>query len=221
MAATVVPGDLGFVRRNYISERPGRELANAAGLDRSEVEWGIAKDLLRRGLLPDDVLSWFNHYALVRHCEEYARRKNTRWTENLIAKAERDIESSSSVVETLHPPPKSRNAKVDRRWVIKYVYQHQPVRYTALVEAIRDQSGCSERAAKSNIARGRDLGLVQNTDRGYVLTEVGTIGAEHKGFVTGAKSLAPFVRYIRKQPLRRTRPPAPQERDPTLRPEYT
>jgi hypothetical protein len=208
-AKAVIPGMLGFMQRSYILSRPTRDQAKARGVDRSEVEWGIAKELLRYGLLADDTLSWFNHYALARHSEEYAKRTNYSWTINLIAKAQVVVDeevptylSSSLVVETLHQPPRRKNARVDRVWLVRYVYDHQPLRYTDLVKAIVQRCGCSTSAAKENIRLGRELNILDATDAGYILTEEGVAGAMHEGFVTGAPRIAAWARYIRKQPRR-------------------
>jgi hypothetical protein len=212
MAETVVPGMLGFMLRNYISWRPTREQAKADGFDRSEVEWGITKDLLRYGLAPDDALSWFNHYALARHSEEYAKRKDCSWTVNLITKAMAVMEAGLStslgspfVVGTLHQPLARKNARVDRFWLVRYVRDHQPIRYTPLVAAIEQRCDCSTRAAKNNISLGHELGIFKKTEDGYVLTPAGAAGVDHKGFITGDCRIADWRQFIGKQPRRSLR----------------
>jgi hypothetical protein len=226
-ALTVRLADLPLFLMQYCMQRPSWETAQEHGIDRSEVEWAIAKELLRRGLSEGQVLRWFIAQRLPRHEQEARKRQGHRWTETLITSARCSVVAelrgcagrslSPLVVQTLHQPRRGYS-KVDREAMLRLLAIISPATYAVLWHAIADTFGCSERAAKANISLGIEFGYLHRTDREYWLTDKAQHQLARRGRPLGPEGME-WSAFIGDQPrtfLRQRREANEWLRNPTF-----
>ena len=197
--------------------------AQARGIDRSRVEFGLAKELLKRGLSPSEALAWFCHYQPSRHAQEVLRRGNTSWTESLISTAQAALQQDldtptappggsgvdgipgtppSYVDGTLHQPAKRAWVAADARVVLEALVAVESCTYTALWQRICQVTGRSTRAAKGDITLAQEFGLIERVGRGrYRITELGRRQLDAEGLDRGPERLA-WREYVGTRPRR-------------------
>jgi hypothetical protein len=210
-ALTVRLADLPLFLMQYCMQRPSWETAQQHGMDRSEVEWAIAKELLRRGLSEGQALRWFIAHRLPRHEQEAHKRRTFRWTQALIRSARCSLQQEMLLASAARPPsplveqtlhqPRRGYSKVDREAMLRLLDVISPVTYAELWRTLADTFGCSERAAKANIALGLEFGYLERTARVYSLTDRAHRQLARKGRPRGQEGME-WSAFIGDQPRR-------------------
>jgi hypothetical protein len=144
--------------RMYFSNRP----AKGGAIDRSEYEFGMAKDLLRAGASPDEVLTCFLDWWPVRHGEAFQQRGNIEWTRHTIHKAELSLanEPCGSPQPPNHVEDDSDITRYGRVDELEFLRMVRGQRAGELVEEAQAVFNVSRSTAAQNKALAQHMGYI-------------------------------------------------------------
>lgn len=146
--------------RMYLSSRPPK----GAGVDRSSYEFGIAKDLLRAGLSPEDAMACFVRWWPQRHGEEYERLRNFDWTRRTIHAAELAVmREPVPPVPPNHVEGDSDTSRYGRVDTLEFLRMIRGQRVGELVAEVQAAFGVARSTATENKALAQDMGYVAVT----------------------------------------------------------